>query len=210
MTVTSAEPLILKDVHNDLECKLAFYQQALSIAKEGHEKTKATGMQFSRPDDYFVEMLDETVTIKAAEEARRQHDLKKFGKKVQIKKLQVWQKQKVDELEKIKLMKRKCKGTDDMTGSEDEFDILLNNGNDSKQDSKHVKGGKDAKDNVSYYDGKNFNRIYKDSKYGFGAESAADISDFNPRKNKGGFNKSGPKTHKASSAQQSEMPGIKG
>ncbi|RUP45028.1 eukaryotic rRNA processing [Jimgerdemannia flammicorona] len=237
MTVTSAEPLVLKDVHNDLERELAFYQQALSAAKEGREKTKAAGVQFSRPDDYFAEMvksdehmekvrqrlLDETASIKAAEEARRQRDLKKFGKKVQVEKLQARQKQKADELEKIKLMKRKRKGADDMTGGEDEFDISLDDGDDSKRGSKRAKGGKDAKGNASYRDGKNFNRARKDSKYGFGgkkrfaksntAESAADISDFNPRKNKGGFNKwseNSQSSQREKQARQSETPGIKG
>ncbi len=75
---------------------------------------------FSRPDDYFAEMVksDEHMTkvrqrlineeqkIKASEESKRQRELKKFSKKVQIERLQERQKQKREDLEKIKAMKK--------------------------------------------------------------------------------------------------------
>lgn len=44
--------------------------------------------------------------MKASEDAKRQRDLKKFGKKVQIEKLQERQKKKTEDMEKIKMLKR--------------------------------------------------------------------------------------------------------
>jgi len=51
-------------------------------------------------------LLDEDAQIKASEQARKQRESKKFGKKVQIEKLQERQKKKSEELEKIKTMKK--------------------------------------------------------------------------------------------------------
>lgn len=57
MAVTSSQPIELEDVHDDLNRELAFYQQALEAAKIGREKVKAAGIPFSRPDDFFAEMV---------------------------------------------------------------------------------------------------------------------------------------------------------
>jgi Eukaryotic rRNA processing protein EBP2 len=51
-------------------------------------------------------LLDETAGVQASEDAKRQRDLKKFGKKVQIEKLQERQKKKTEDMEKIKMLKR--------------------------------------------------------------------------------------------------------
>jgi rRNA-processing protein EBP2 len=75
---------------------------------------------FSRPADYFAEMVkseeqmgkvrqkmvDEAARKKASADARRQRDLKKFGKAVQVAKLQERDKAKRDTLEKINTLKR--------------------------------------------------------------------------------------------------------
>ena len=78
------------------------------------------GVSFSRPNDYFAEMVksdehmgkikekmtDEAARKKAASEARKQRDLKKFGKQVQVAKLQERDKAKRETLDKINLLKR--------------------------------------------------------------------------------------------------------
>jgi len=78
------------------------------------------GVPFSRPKDYFAEMVKEDAHMekvkaqlvqeatnkKAAAEARKLRDLKKFGKQVQVAKLQERQKEKKETLEKIKNLKR--------------------------------------------------------------------------------------------------------
>jgi rRNA-processing protein EBP2 len=119
-SITSDEPTEIPDVEDDLNRELAFYKQALSAVKDARAKLKAEGVAFSRPADYFAEMvksdehmgkikqklIDEAAGKKAAAEARRQRDLKKFGKQVQVAKLQERAKEKRDTLEKINLLKR--------------------------------------------------------------------------------------------------------
>jgi rRNA-processing protein EBP2 len=51
-------------------------------------------------------LLDESASVKASEDAKRQRELKKFGKKLQVEKLQERQKKKSEEMEKIKMLKR--------------------------------------------------------------------------------------------------------
>jgi rRNA-processing protein EBP2 len=51
-------------------------------------------------------LYDEAAAKKAGAEARKQRDLKKFGKQVQIAKLQQRQKEKRETLEKINSLKR--------------------------------------------------------------------------------------------------------
>jgi len=81
---------------------------------------KSEGVSFSRPADYFAEMVksdehmgrvkaklvDAAAGKKAASDARRQRDLKKFGKQVQVAKLQERDKSKRETLDKINLLKR--------------------------------------------------------------------------------------------------------
>ncbi|KAI9361534.1 eukaryotic rRNA processing protein EBP2-domain-containing protein, partial [Pilaira anomala] len=121
MTITSTEPVVVEDVKDDMARELAFYSQALEAAKLGRELVKKAGVDFSRPEDYFAEMLksdehmakirqrllDESASVKASEDAKRQRQLKKFGKKVQVEKQLERQKQKTEMLDKIKLLKRK-------------------------------------------------------------------------------------------------------
>ncbi|CAG8490767.1 1243_t:CDS:2 [Ambispora leptoticha] len=208
--ITSTEPVIIKDVNNDMERELAFYKQALESANEGRTRILKDGTPFSRPDDYFAEMvksdehmakirqklLDETHRIKAGEDARRQRELKKFGKKVQVEKIQERQKQKVQELEKIKAMKKKRKGIED-TALDDDFDIAL-----EKAAIEDKRPNKRQKTTTM----PNKKRAKKDAKYGFGgkkrhlksntADSSGDIEDFNPKKMKGGWGASKAKLKK--------------
>lgn len=117
-SVETAESI--PDVSDDLQRELAFYSQSLDAVKLARQKLKAEGVHFSRPKDYFAEMLKEDAHMdkvkaklveeasnkKAASEARKQRDLKKFGKQVQVAKLQERQKEKRETLEKIKTLKR--------------------------------------------------------------------------------------------------------
>ena len=118
--VVSAEPVEIKDVEDDLGRELAFYKQSLDAVKEARIKLKKEGVPFSRPADYFAEMVkseeqmgkvrqkmvDEAARKKASQDARRQRDLKKFGKAVQVAKLQERNIAKRDTLEKINVLKR--------------------------------------------------------------------------------------------------------
>jgi rRNA-processing protein EBP2 len=119
-SVTSTEPVQIKDVEDDLSRELAFYKQSLDAVKEGRERLRKEGVPFARPADYFAEMVkseeqmgkvrqkmvDEAARKKASSDARRQRDLKKFGKAVQVAKLQERDKAKRDTLDKINVLKR--------------------------------------------------------------------------------------------------------
>lgn len=119
-SVTSAEPVQIADVEDDLNRELAFYRQSLDAVTEARAQLKKEGVPFTRPTDYFAEMvkseeqmgkvrsklLDETARKKASADARRQRDLKKFGKAVQVAKLQERQKEKTATLDRIQTLKR--------------------------------------------------------------------------------------------------------
>ena len=119
-SITTAEPVAISDVNDDLTRELAFYKQCLNAANEGRESLKRESVPFTRPNDYFAEMVksdehmgkikakmtDDAANKKAAADARKQRDLKKFGKQVQVAKLQERDKAKRDTLDKINLLKR--------------------------------------------------------------------------------------------------------
>lgn len=151
-SVTTDEPVEIADVEDDLNRELAFYKQCLSSVKDARKKLKKEGVPFSRPADYFAEMvksdehmgkikqklIDAAAGKKAAAEARKQRDLKKFGKQVQVAKLQERAKEKRETIEKINTLKRKRQGADiTATNEEDLFDVTAT-ANDSKSVSKKV------------------------------------------------------------------------
>lgn len=198
LSVTASEPLVLKDVQDDLERELAFYKQGLAAAKIGRAALTREKIPFARPTDYFAEMvksdehmdklkqkLIETETAKkAAQEARRQRELKKFGKQVQHQKLQERAKDKRETLDKIKSLKRKRAGNEITT---DAFDVAV----EEASNEQPRRGGRDGKPNAR--------RQAKNNKYGQGgkkrfsrsndAESSNDMSGFNAKRMKTG----GPK-----------------
>lgn len=120
MSITTDESVDIPDVDDDLNRELAFYKQALSAVKDARVLLKKENIAFSRPADYFAEMvksdehmgkikqklIDDAAGKKAAAEARRQRDLKKFGKQVQVAKMQERAKEKRETMEKINLLKR--------------------------------------------------------------------------------------------------------
>lgn len=121
-TVVSSEPTEpkIEDISDDLQRELQLYAQSLEAAKQARALLRAEGLPFSRPKDYFAEMVkddghmekvkaklvEEATAKKASAEARKQRDLKKFGKQVQVAKLQERQKEKRETLEKIKALKK--------------------------------------------------------------------------------------------------------
>jgi rRNA-processing protein EBP2 len=186
----------IKDIYDDTERELAFYKQALEATTEGRAKLLKLKVLFTRPQDYFAEMvksdehmdklknklIKEASEKKASQEARRQRDLKKFGKQVQNATLQERQKQKRETLEKIKGLKRK-RQNDEIKG--DEFDIAIEEATaDTNEREDRFKRNKPSA-----------KREAKNKKYGFGgikrfkrkndASSSADMTDFSVRKMKG-------------------------
>ncbi|KAL8683773.1 MAG: hypothetical protein Q9186_000259 [Xanthomendoza sp. 1 TL-2023] len=211
-TLTSPSPVSIPNIDDDLNRELAFHAQALSAAAEGRRLLKKEGIAFSRPNDYFAEMVksdeqmgkvkgkmhEEAAGRKAAAEARRQRDLRKFGKQVQVAKLQERDKAKRETLEKIDILKRKRKNTDTGGPEEtDQFDIALDDAGAGKSDkpprsSRREQSGRGPS-----------KRQKKDDKFGFGgkkrfaksgdAVSSSDLSGFNAKRMKGRVQKKSSK-----------------
>lgn len=114
---------------------------------------------FSRPNDYYAEMVksdehmervrtklvEEAQGIKKSEDAKRQRDLKKYGKQIQLEKLKSREQDKKAFADRVQGLKRKRKEGMEL-GDEDDFDIELDDGpSNSKQvRGKGDKGGRDG------------------------------------------------------------------
>lgn len=178
----------IKDLYDDTERELAFYKQALDAAKQGKATLLKLKVPFTRPLDYFAEMvksdehmdklknklLKEAADIKATEDAKKQRQLKKFGKKVMHETLQERAKQKKETLDRIKSLKKK-RSANEMS-NDDEFQIALEEATAEDRPKRLKPNGK---------------RQAKDSKYGFGgkkrflrkndADSSANIYNQKPK-----------------------------
>ncbi|KAK9453171.1 eukaryotic rRNA processing protein EBP2-domain-containing protein [Dipodascopsis uninucleata] len=61
MSITSDEPTAIEDANNDLAREMSFYNQALDAAKKGRSFLLKEKIAFSRPEDYFAEMVKSDV-----------------------------------------------------------------------------------------------------------------------------------------------------
>ena len=127
-TVTSNTQTNVDDINIDLSRELAFYKQCLDATIKARALLRGEGIPFTRPGDYFAEMVKsdehmgivkskikrEAASKKAAIEARRQRDLKKFGKQVQVARLQEREKVKRETLDKIKTLQRSMSNSHNM------------------------------------------------------------------------------------------------
>jgi rRNA-processing protein EBP2 len=111
---------VVSDPNDDLTRELEFYRIARTAALSARSLLQSEKIPFSRPADYFAEMVksdshmdriknklrDEAAEKKGREAARKQRDAKKFGKQVQIAKEQERAKTKRETLDKINDLKR--------------------------------------------------------------------------------------------------------
>ena len=123
--MTSNEKFNCEHAHSPHTCiahcsSLLSYKQSLWAANEARRLFTAADKPFGRPSDFFAEMVktddhmervrqrlvDEASGIKASEEAKKQRHLKKFGKQVQVAKLQERQREKKGLAEKVKEFKK--------------------------------------------------------------------------------------------------------
>lgn len=96
------------------------YKQALHSAQEAHTLASKLKFPFTRPADYFAEMvksdshmerirqrlLNESAEIKRSEEKRKERQNKKYGKQIQVEKQKERERAKKDLDERIKGLKR--------------------------------------------------------------------------------------------------------
>ncbi|KAN0125325.1 Eukaryotic rRNA processing protein EBP2 domain containing protein [Lactarius tabidus] len=161
------------DVDDDLNRELAFYKQALHGAKAARSLATKHGLPFTRPDDFFAEMvktdahmerirqrlLDETAGIAKSEARRREREGKKIGKQVQLEKIKERERSKKDTEERLKVLKRKRKGAlDNAQVDDDAFDIAVEDAIADRPAKRGRGGGR----------GGGLPRHARDKKFGFG------------------------------------------
>lgn len=187
----------IKDIYDDTERELAFYKQSLDAVLMARDELKRLKVAFKRPLDYFAEMvksdehmdkikgklIEEASDKKAREEARRQRQLKKFGKQVQNATLQKRQLEKRETLDKIKSLKNKRKHNEI---DHSEFNVGVEEEVEEKRSDRGRPNGKRAAKNAKYGQGgmKRFKRKND-------ATSSADVSGFSSKKMKGKTNRPG-------------------
>ncbi|KAJ2478720.1 RRNA processing protein [Coemansia sp. RSA 2131] len=196
--ITSSEPIVVDKTEDDLDRELKFYQQGLEAAIQGKQEVLNAGVPFERPDDFFAEMVksdahmarirDKLITqqkgIQNAEEAKKQRELRKYGKQIQQEKLKEREDQKKASLDKIATIKKRLRSGN--LGDADDFDIDVDSDDGAgARSGPNKKGGKLAP---------NKKRQLKNEKFGFGgkkrglkrntADSTGDMSDFSVKRNK--------------------------
>ncbi|KAH9393664.1 putative rRNA-processing protein EBP2, partial [Tyrophagus putrescentiae] len=182
---------------HDFKREMLFYRQAQATVIEGIKRLHtAYGIkQTARPADYFAEMVksDEQMqkvrerlqakqnSIEASEKAKKQRDLKKYGKKVQQEVQLKRQAEKREMLTKIQNYKK---------GKEGNLDFLDDEATASGKKKPAGKGQQQQANKPAHK--KNKKQQYKEARYGYGgqkkrskyntADSAANISGFSAKK----------------------------
>ncbi|EDQ90192.1 uncharacterized protein MONBRDRAFT_16531, partial [Monosiga brevicollis MX1] len=183
------------DPNDDFKREDAFYMQAFRAAEEAEKLLKKHGIAKTRPADYFAEtaksddhmervrqkLLNDQASAEASERAKKQREIKKYGKQVQK---EVLAKRQAEKKAAIESVKRRRKGVQQqLRATDDALDFDVDTFHTERDDQQpHQKSAKRAK---------------KDAKFGFGgkkrmarkntAESAASGKGFSQRANKKPF-----------------------
>ncbi|GMK55191.1 hypothetical protein CspeluHIS016_0202470 [Cutaneotrichosporon spelunceum] len=200
--IVQSKTVLDVDPDDDLKREMAFYKLALDAVPEARKLCSKYDILFSRPNDYYAEMVksdehmervrtklvEESQGIKKSEEAKKQRDLKKYGKQIQVEKLKQREADKRNFNDKVAGIKRKRKDGAEIGGGEDEFGIEIDNDDEPRRQGKGGKAGGKSK----------MPRQARDAKYSLGGggkrskqntrESANDIPGWGggDKKGKGG------------------------
>lgn len=180
---------------------LCSYKQSLWAANEARQRFLAADKPFARPSDYYAEMvktdahmerirqrlLDERASMEASEKAKAQRQLKKFGKQVQVAKLQERQQAKKALENKVKDFKNKKKRDANSLDDTDQFAVELE---DDERPTKKPRGIVIKRRDGKGQDGKpKMPREARNARYGHPSggkhskqntkESSGDLSGFN-------------------------------
>ena len=178
------------DPTDDLKREVGFYNMALEAVRSGREGFANVGMKFTRPMDFFAEMLKsdehmakikdrlifENKKISAFEQRKSNKDASVRAKEIKENKLKEKHADKKDNLDKVAKWAEEAKG-DRLKGIKDD------------DDAKRM-------EKVGFNDKRNFKREKADSKYGYGGNHKAgkfkknmtskelnDFSGYNPKGN---------------------------
>ena len=182
------------DVTEDLHRELAFYKQASDAAKAARDLLEKAGEQFTRPVDYFAEMVKseehmgkiqdrmvkDLAAGRASEKAKRQRMLKKIGKSVEKSKAEDKRLEKKEMHGKIKSIREKQKNN---PNAKDDFDVeieaaVVGSGNRGKRNKardsgrsdraggRNKSGGKGSGGTFDFDKSSNFDRSQRNAKYG--------------------------------------------
>ena len=218
-TVIAPSDTSILDINDDLSREQAFYNQSLHAATAARDVLQSEGVPFSRPSDYFAEMvksdehmgkvkqrlIDDASARKASEDAKKLRNAKKFGKAVQVAKEQERAKEKRATLDKIEAVKRKRKRDGASGGGEREdeelFDVEMEEAGKEERMRRRREGGGARGGRDGPEGGRSAKRQKKDSRFGFGgkkrfaksgdAVSSGDLRGFSAGKMKG-KERSGP------------------
>eukprot|EP00045_Choanoeca_perplexa_P011402 m.120730 g.120730 ORF g.120730 m.120730 type:complete len:303 (-) comp15620_c1_seq2:5477-6385(-) len=184
------------DANDDFAREDAFYQRALEAVLVGEKKLAKYNLPKARPNDYFAEMvktddhmervrqkmLNEKAAMEASERARKQREIKKFGKQVQQ---DVLAKRQAEKKATLEAVKRRRKGMANKLGTNDALDFDVDTIDYGDRTTNKTKTGKNPK------------RAKKDAKYGNGGgkrnsrrntgESVGDTTGYSGRQNKKPF-----------------------
>jgi len=193
----------IPDVDDDLQREVAFYNQALSAVQESHKMFKELNFPYRRPTDYFAEMvksdehmanvrrnlLNKQKKISESEARRKQRDLKKYGKQVQVQKIQEREKKKKENLEAIKKWrKERERNKKSALDGDDDLPIEFDDEENKKKKNTNQKRNFETKNSKNSTTSKK--RDFKNQKFGFGGKKsgkkkndrASFASDSNPKK----------------------------
>jgi len=184
LAITSDEPTEVADVDDDLERELAFYNQALAAAKSAISKFEEAAIPWSRPTDYYAEMvksdehmarvkeqlLYEKNVIETAEQRRREREAKKFGKQVAAEKKKERDHEKKKAITSVSALRKQRErsgfaGDLDMDAELARMDSRGGAAGSGRNQKPKTKLG----DRFSAHD-KSMKRTKRDSKYGFGGK----------------------------------------
>ncbi|WVQ73112.1 hypothetical protein IAR50_002676 [Cryptococcus sp. DSM 104548] len=160
------------DPSDDLSRETVFYKIALSVIPQAKKLAAKHEIPFSRPGDYYAEMVksdehmerirtklvEEASGIKKSEAAKKQRDLKKFGKQIQHDKLRQREQDKKSFDEKVAGLKRKRKEGAEIGDDDGQFDI----------DVEDVIEGRDEKGGRTSSGKSKMPRSVRDNKYSMG------------------------------------------
>ncbi|TXT15864.1 hypothetical protein VHUM_00367 [Vanrija humicola] len=203
--ISQSSTILDVDPSDDLQREMAFYKLALEAVPAARKLANKFGIPFSRPNDYYAEMVksdehmervrtklvEEAQGIKKSEEAKKQRELKKYGKQIQVENLKAREQDKKSFADRVAGIKRKRKDGAEIgdEGDDDEFGIGL-------EDDDAPRGGGRAARGRGAGGKPKMPRSARDAKYSLGGssrrakqndrDSANDFSAFGSEHKRGG------------------------